>query len=200
MSDNRSATPASVSSASGNQALAVADIQLKLLSTLSTYNKKNNAVLQYSFAIKSTKLTLEVDIVPGVENRHTAGGRGSRRRRKKRKEMQQLHYKQRKEEQPPDDDFSVVIEHTDEALPVQSMATVLARSYDARWPQFQPKIHGHVLRELHQPRSHNIPAEWARSQTDVTEAPDEQHSRQTISFQHPGTKIGKMANTGKEQQ
>ena len=92
MSDNRSATPASVSSASGNQAVAVADIQLKLLSTLTAYNKKNNAVLQYSFAIKSTKLTLEVDIVPGVDNHQTtAGGRGSRRRRRKRREMLQVY-------------------------------------------------------------------------------------------------------------
>ena len=105
MSDNRSATPASVSSSAENQAVLVAKIQLKLLSTITAYNKKNNSVLQYSFAIKSTKLILELDIVPEMKNhRTTAGGRGARRRRKKRREMLQSDY-----EQNNDQDFAVTI-------------------------------------------------------------------------------------------
>jgi hypothetical protein len=42
------------------------------------------------------------------------------------------------------------------------------------------------------PRSANIPAEWARYQTDVREEPDERHSRQIVTFEHPGNKIGKV--------
>ena len=82
----RSAIPACVSSVSGDQAVAVTDIQLRLLSTLTAYNRKCSFAIKYSFAVNSTKLTLDVDILPWVENHHTtAGGRGSRRRRKRRR-------------------------------------------------------------------------------------------------------------------
>jgi hypothetical protein len=86
MTMKRSAIPACVSGVSGNQAVAVSDIQLRLLSTLTAYNKKGSFAIKYSFAINSTKLTLDVDILPWVENHHTtAGGRGSRKRRKRRR-------------------------------------------------------------------------------------------------------------------
>ena len=105
------------------------------------------------------------------------------------------------DKQTHDDGFSVIIDEPDDGFSVIIEDPVLARSCDAQGghnPSPVPSFphHGHVLRELHLPRSANIPAEWARSQTDVREAPDERHSRQPISFQHPGTKIGKVHQLG----
>ena len=122
--------------------------QLKLLKVIDKHCTVQSPV-QYSIKYQGDTITIQF-LEEKKRVKTTAGGRGSRRRRTKRREMQQLHYRQRQEEQPqpaneinrqqqsPDDnnDFSVVIsengpdEHTDEALPVPRLATVLARSYD----------------------------------------------------------------------
>ena len=65
--------------------VVVEDIQLQILTLLNKYSARK-CKLNYSFAIKNTKLTLDVDILPWVENHYTvAGGRGSRRRRRRRR-------------------------------------------------------------------------------------------------------------------
>ena len=48
------------------------------------------------------------------------------------------------------------------------------------------------------PRSANIPEEWARYQTNVREEPDNRHSRQIVTFEHPGNKIGNVQHSGNE--
>ena len=65
--------------------VAVEDIQLEILALLKKYSARK-CKLNYSFAIKNTKLTLDVDVLLGEENHYTvAGGRGARRRRTKRR-------------------------------------------------------------------------------------------------------------------
>ena len=65
--------------------VVVEDIQLQILTLLNKYSARK-CKLNYSFAIKNTKLTLDVDILPWEENLYTvAGGRGSRRRRTRRR-------------------------------------------------------------------------------------------------------------------
>jgi hypothetical protein len=177
---------------------ALRKFRLKLLAIIDNHCTSHSPV-QYS--IQGDENTITVQFLEEKKRvKATAGGRGSRARRRKRREMQQLHYRQRQEEQPqpaneinrqqqwPDDnnDFSVVIsengpdEHT--ALPVPSLATVLARTYDTLGghnssPRFSFPHHGNVLGELHQPLLHNIQAEWARPQTNGTAfQPDNQLS------------------------
>jgi len=68
-----------------NKVVVVEDIQLQILTLLNKYSARK-CKLNYSFAIKNTKLTLDVDILPWEENHYTvAGGRGARRRRKRRR-------------------------------------------------------------------------------------------------------------------
>jgi len=68
-----------------NKVVAVEDIQLEILALLKKYSARK-CKLNYSFAIKNTKLTLDVDVLPGEENHYTvAGGRGARRRRTRRR-------------------------------------------------------------------------------------------------------------------
>jgi len=68
-----------------NKVVAVEDIQLEILALLKKYSARK-CKLNYSFAIKNTKLTLDVDVLLGEENHYTvAGGRGARRRRTKRR-------------------------------------------------------------------------------------------------------------------
>ena len=68
-----------------NKVVVVEDIQLQILTLLNKYNARK-CKLNYSFAIKNTKLTLDVDVLPGEENHYTvAGGRGARRRRTRRR-------------------------------------------------------------------------------------------------------------------
>jgi len=68
-----------------NKVVVVEDIQLQILTLLNKYSARK-CKLNYSFAIKNTKLTLDVDVLPGEENHYTvAGGRGSRRRRTRRR-------------------------------------------------------------------------------------------------------------------
>lgn len=68
-----------------NKVVAVEEIQLQILTLLHKYSTRKWK-LDYSFAIKNTKLTFDVDILPWEENHYTvAGGRGARRRRRRRR-------------------------------------------------------------------------------------------------------------------
>ena len=68
-----------------NKVVVVEEIQLQILTLLNKYSARK-CKLNYSFAIKNTKLTLDVDVLPWEENHYTvAGGRGARRRRTRRR-------------------------------------------------------------------------------------------------------------------
>ena len=85
----------------GNKMVAVEEIQLKLLKILTLYSTRK-CKLDYSFAIKNRKLTLDVDILPLEENHYTvAGGRGARRRRKERRKESVIEPTPRVVEQTP---------------------------------------------------------------------------------------------------
>ena len=68
-----------------NKVVVVEEIQLQILTLLNKYSARK-CKLNYSFAIKNTKLTLDVDVLPWEENHYTvAGGRGARRRQTRRR-------------------------------------------------------------------------------------------------------------------
>ena len=73
----KNVTPAS---GSLDPAVAVADLQLRLLQAI----KKSKLSVTYSFSVQVGKLTLSLDVLPGVEMNHqtTGGGRGSRKKRR----------------------------------------------------------------------------------------------------------------------
>lgn len=168
-------------------------------------------MLQYSFAIKSTKLILELDIVPEMKNhRTTAGGRGARRRRKKRRKMLQSNY-----EQNNDQDFAVTIrEGIDEPVLYQSdnmqgghnpspaqARPVPSRVYSPAQARPVPnRVHSfpnkHMLREIQMRRSGSFPEECDRYQTEVEE-PNLRHSKEIVTFEHLNN-IGQVKHSGNE--
>lgn len=85
-----------------NKVVAVEEIQLQILTLLHKYSTRKWK-LDYSFAIKNTKLTFDVDILPGEENHYTvAGGRGARRRRRtRRKDSEHVDQKDKPKQTAP---------------------------------------------------------------------------------------------------